>query len=142
MKTKITKTILLGSIIIGIVSCNSNGNTKSDAVLVSDSTATRQDVTTVSQDTTDEWKYRQDEEAAIKENNQKIAEMKTRMQQEKTEVREKYTTQIDTLEYENTRMETRLHTYKRTDRNAWQDFKFHFNKDMDSIGAHISRIKL
>ncbi len=142
MKTNITKTILLGSIIFGIVSCNSNGNTKSDAVLVNDSTSARQDVTAVSQDTTDEWKYRQDEEAAIKENNQRIADMKTRMQQEKTEVREKYSTQIDTLEYQNTQMETRLHTYKRTDRNAWQDFKFHFNKDMDTIGAHISRIKI
>jgi TolA-binding protein len=142
MKTNITKTILVGSIIIGIVSCK-NGNTNTTSVSGTDSTTVRQDVTTVQQDTADEWKYRQDEEAAIKANNQRIADMKTKVQTtEKEEVRTEYTTQLDTLEYQNTQMETRLHTYKRTDRNAWQDFKFHFNKDMDSLGAHISRIKI
>jgi len=127
----------MGSIVLLSVSCNNPQVSNQNITQNSDSI--KQDNTRVYVDTTEQMAYTRQEEELIRENNNKIAELKLKIKDEKKAIGKNYNEQLDTLNQENTRMETRLNNFKKETKSDWVTFKYNFNKDMDSLGKSISR---
>jgi hypothetical protein len=120
------------------IGCNNSTATSSTTDTTSDSV--RQDKTQVYMDTAEVSVYRRNEEDMIRKNDEKIAELKEKVREEKrAESREEYSTQLDTLTQENSRLSIRLKEIGQKSKADWESFKHDFNKDMDSVGKSISR---
>jgi hypothetical protein len=128
----------LSAIFLLAIACNNN-STPSNQNAVQNPDSMRQDKTQVHIDTIEEMTFRQHEEELIKENNKKIAELRAKIKNEKKAIGEKYNEQLDTLDQENVRMETRLNGFSEQTKADWKTFKYNFNRDMDSLGKSISR---
>ena len=120
------------------VACNNANTTESQAV-TQNPDSMRQDKTQVYVDTLGELTFRRYEDSLIKANKEEIAHLKEKARSRNKAVVEKYNEQLDTLNQENSRMETRLHKLSRQTKSDWEVFKHDFSRDMDSIGKSISR---
>jgi hypothetical protein len=84
--------------------------------------------------------YKEESEKKINENNEKILALKQEIQLEKSEMKRKNQKELDELDRKNLKLKLRMQEYKQGDKNAWQEFKLNFNKDMDELGKSISEL--
>src|ERR1700744_2463317 len=106
------------------VACHSPNTPPSPNVENPDSA--RQDKTMVHAeiDTTEETTFRQHEDSLIKANREEIARLKGMARNGKRAAKDEYNKQLDTLDQENSRMETRLHKLGRQTKSDWESFKY------------------
>jgi len=87
-------------------------------------------------DSTNEYsRYKTEAQAKLTANELKIAELKAGLKADKAEMRLKYEKQLVAIEKKNQDLKISIADYK-------EKFKESFNRDLDSLGQSISRIKV
>jgi hypothetical protein len=79
-------------------------------------------------------------EIKLRENELLIADMKDKMKSGKRESVTKYEKQLDSLDWQNSRLRTNMRMYRAEGRAKWELFKRDFNMEMDALGKSISRM--
>jgi hypothetical protein len=81
-----------------------------------------------------DWeKFKADAREKIKASDDSIAAFKKKAEKFKGKMKVKYDRKVAILERKNDTLKVRLNTYKDEGKEKWEDFKTHFNHDMDEI---------
>ena len=135
--TKALKALFFISVVtalptLGITSCNQHPDKMSETT--SDSTTVQQTVMNDTAQMKADWdKFRTDAREKIKESDDSIAAFKKKVEKLKGKMKEKYDREAAVMERKNDTLKVRLDTYKDEGKEKWEDFKIHFNHDMEVV---------
>jgi hypothetical protein len=130
------KTLFLMSVVaalstLGFTACNQHSDKMAETT--ADSTGNNTLMADTARMRADWDKFKSDAREKIKESDDSIAAFKTRVEKFKGKTKEKYDREAALLERKNDTLKVRLDTYKDEGKEKWEDFKMHFNHDMEEV---------
>jgi predicted nucleic acid-binding Zn-ribbon protein len=143
MKASILIVAVLTSLAaISFTSCNFSIDQKAETLekAKADVEVATRELEMAREDSADYANYKIVSEIKLRENELLIADMKDKMKSGKRESVTKYEKQLDSLDWQNSRLRTNMRMYRAEGRAKWELFKRDFNMEMDALGKSISRM--
>ena len=135
MRSAFTLTVALAG--LSLTSCNQHSDKTSETSMVDSTTMVQKPLVDTAQLRADWEKFKVDAKERIKESDDSIAAFKKRVQKFDAKMKVKYERDVALLERKDDTLKMKLDNYKDEGKEKWEDFKMHFNHDMDAVKAWL-----
>ena len=125
-------TLAIGVTVFAFTSCNQNKTTSSSTV-VTDTTAVTSAPVDTNQLNADWEKFKADASEKLKQHDDSLEAIKKKLAKLNKQKQLKYEKHIADLQSKNDSLKARLHDFRLTSKEKWENFKAKFVQDLDSV---------